>query len=109
VGAGRPGGRLKVAIVANGPVVGELRYVSRQDGKILQVVNRSAAMPPPDHWRRGFLYLDEVPLAVGDVTVELVAPPRVPVTLPPGRFNLHAPAPPLAPPQISASAPLGSL
>jgi hypothetical protein len=109
VAVAHSGGRLKIAIQAAGPPTeegGELRYVVRHAGAVLQVANRSSALPPPSRWRAGFLYFDEVPLAGGDLSVELVTAPKPPVTLPPGRFSVRSPSPPLSPPEINATAAL---
>jgi hypothetical protein len=107
--AGRVAAKLKIAVEAKGPLVGDLRYVVRKNDKIVQVVSRSQSMPPPARWRPGFLYLDEVPLAAGDVSVELVAPPAPVAVLPPGRFTLRSPSSAMPEPTISARADLGTL
>jgi hypothetical protein len=62
-------------------------------------------VPPPGKWRAGFLYIDEVPLASGELSAELIAPPAP--ALPPGRFTARMPMP-MAPPVTTARAALGT-
>jgi 4-amino-4-deoxy-L-arabinose transferase-like glycosyltransferase len=109
IAAGRVGGKVKVAILTEGPLQGDVRYVIRNaKGDIQQVVNRGA-LPPPAKWRERFLYVDELAIGSGELSVELVEPPKPLVTLPPGRFTPRWSAWPTPPPIVTGRADLGKI
>ena len=109
VAFGREGGKLKIAIVAAGPLDGELRYVIRHDGQIKQVVSRTS-LPPPSEWRAGFLYFDEVTIGSGDLSVQWMASSSEAAasTIPPGRFRVLSPST-LSAPTVKAQVDLGPI
>ena len=68
--------KLDVAIAADGPESGELRYQLSRDGKVAALLSPSLSLPPTSRWKAGHLYVDHVELPPGrwDVEAQLVDP-----------------------------------
>jgi 4-amino-4-deoxy-L-arabinose transferase-like glycosyltransferase len=81
IAAAREGNLIRVVYRAGGPEKAELRYVAeRPKAKQPIVSSRSWTLTPPAEWRKGFVYVDTVPLQPGATSfaVELFTPPAKP-------------------------------
>jgi hypothetical protein len=66
VAAGREGASMRIVYRAGGPDPVELHYVAIDPKQPKpRTIARGAAVPPPEKWRAGFLYVDVVPLPPG--------------------------------------------